>query len=168
MAYGRRSLRHIGECHPDLQRVAHKAMEIAETLGMDLSCTEGSRGEVEQNAAVARKTSKVRYPDSRHNKVPSEAIHLQLFPVKWPQKTDSQRIFAKKTGRFYMCAIIVMWAAHLCNVSLRGGYDWDRDGDIMDQDFDDLTHFELITRFQGTNDPSDENSDLLKQPQEIP
>ncbi len=143
MAYGTESLENIATCHQSLRQVAHVAMGIAESLGMDLTCPEGHRGEEKQEKYFEAKTSQVHFPDSDHNKEPSEAIHIQQYPILWPQKEDSEKQKIKKTGRFYMVAAIMLIAAAQIGVDLGWGGDWDGDGDIMDNDFDDLSHFFL-------------------------
>ena len=146
MAYGADSLENIATCHQSLRQVAHVAMGVAETLGLDLTCSEGQRGKEKQEEYFEAGTSEVHFPDSLHNKEPSEAIHIQMHPVLWPQKEDSERQKIKKTGRFYMVASIMLMAAAQIGVDLGWGGDWDRDGDIMDNDFDDLSHFFLIKK----------------------
>jgi peptidoglycan LD-endopeptidase CwlK len=142
--YGEVSTKNLLECDPSLQRVAYRALDIAVSLGMDLSVTEGHRGKEKQDAAVARGDSQTPWPTSKHNSTPSHAIHIQLYPVAWPQERQPRRTYTKLTGRFYLCAAIVLIAADQVGVKVRWGGDWDQDGDIMDQLFDDLCHFELV------------------------
>lgn len=142
MAYGRKSLQMIEQCHPDLQKVAHEAQRIANSLhGWDLTVTEGHRDKETQNSKYPR-FSKVQWPNSKHNKTPSDAIHIQRYPIEWPQEDEPKRLWMKKYAYFYMTAVIVLIAAQNVGVEIRWGGDWDRDGDITDQDFDDLAHFE--------------------------
>ena len=146
MAYGRRSLENIETCSKPLQRIAHRAMEIAERLNLDLTCPEGIRGEEEQNEAYRTKRSKVKFPGSRHNKKPSQAIHILPYPTLWPTDKHKEKTKAKLLGRFYIVATIVRIVAKEEKVDIRWGGDWNRDGRIMDNDFDDLGHFETVPR----------------------
>lgn len=143
-------------CHPDLQKVIRKAI-----LKYNFSVTEGYRGEEEQNAHFRAGRSKLKYPESKHNRQPSEAAHLVPYPAMWPDTFKAMartvpainsfpdreayvREHVKRYARFYMLAQVVMDTAKELNVEIRGGFDWDKDGDIMDQTFDDLSHFELV------------------------
>lgn len=78
MKYSARSLKNIGQCHPDLQKIANELIKE-----MDVAVICGHRGEKEQNAAVARGTSKLRWPHSKHNKIPSLAMDVVPYPVDW-------------------------------------------------------------------------------------
>ena len=49
----------------------------------DFSVLEGRRGEREQNEAFKRGTSRVRYPYSAHNKIPSLAVDIAPYPIDW-------------------------------------------------------------------------------------
>lgn len=64
-----RSLKNLSQCHKDLQRIAEEA---AKEFDFIVIC--GHRGEKEQNEAFARGTSKLKYPKSKHNKIPSLAF----------------------------------------------------------------------------------------------
>jgi len=65
-------------CHPDLQAVCR---ELIKQYDFTVLC--GRRGEAEQNAAYEAKTSRVRYPNSAHNKTPSLAVDIVPYPVDW-------------------------------------------------------------------------------------
>lgn len=58
----------------------------------DISVACGYRGEKEQNGAVARGASKTPWPRSKHNRVPSDAVDVWPFPVRWDG--EGQRQFA--------------------------------------------------------------------------
>ncbi len=59
--FGSRSLRELSTCHEDIQRVLNRAIE-----DYDFSVIKGHRSEVDQNAAVDRGASKLRFPRSWH------------------------------------------------------------------------------------------------------
>ena len=67
--FSARSKKNLAQCDKRLQRIADEAIK-----NFDFIVICGHRGEKEQNAAVARGTSKVRYPHSKHNKIPSLAF----------------------------------------------------------------------------------------------
>ena len=71
----------ILECHPDLQKVYGRAKK--ENPSFDFICICGSRGEAEQNKAFSQGKSKLKFPNSKHNKILSEAMDLVPLPVNW-------------------------------------------------------------------------------------
>lgn len=117
----------LNTCHADLQRLAHKVLEVH-----DCTVLTGFRGEHGQTTAFKTGRSKTEYPNSKHNRKPSEAIDLVPYPIDWEDEK-----------RFYYFAGIVMAIAHSLNIKIRWGGDWDRDNNFKDQTFNDLVHFEL-------------------------
>jgi peptidoglycan LD-endopeptidase CwlK len=89
--YSKLSLKRMSECHPDLQRIAHELIKE-----MDVTVLCGHRGKEEQEAAFRRGTSKVRWPNSKHNKTPARAIDIVPYPIQWknldPYKDMRSRI----------------------------------------------------------------------------
>lgn len=88
MSLGVVSLRRLGECSRDLQRLIRE-VEIGIDRGdlapyvLDITVLCGFRGEAEQNAAVAAGTSKLSWPRSKHNQTPSRAVDVVPYPVEW-------------------------------------------------------------------------------------
>lgn len=107
---------------------------------------------------------------SKHNDNPSPALDCAPWPIDW----DSDEIYylqqlikngerplkeiiaavnrlSQVRGRFYfMQGVIHATASRLYREGkikhlIRGGHDWDGDGDFTDQNFDDLGHIELYT-----------------------
>lgn len=70
---------------------------------------------------------------SKHNHTPSLAVDLAPKPVDW-QDLDRFRRFGE----------YVLGVADALGYEVRWGGDWDRDGDLADQSFNDLVHFELV------------------------
>lgn len=118
----------LSECDPRLQTVFNKVLE-----SYDCTIVVGYRGEKEQNDAFEHGLSKLRFPDSKHNKSPSLAVDAAPFPVKWDHKNS-----------FYHFAGYVLGVAEGLGIKLRWGGDWDGDRDLADQSFYDLVHFELV------------------------
>ena len=111
---------------------------------VDFSIVYGFRNEEEQNRAYVEGHSTKPWPKSKHNGVPSLAIDILPYPSGWPQDDDSSKDKMHKTAHFYYLAGVVMKIANDIGVNLRWGGDWDMDKDFLDQNFDDLAHFELI------------------------
>tara|TARA_R110000772_G_scaffold159893_1_gene271073 strand:+ start:774 stop:1091 length:318 start_codon:yes stop_codon:yes gene_type:complete len=103
---------------------------------------EGHRDELKQDYYFKIGTSKVQYPDSKHNSTPSLAVDCTPWPEKWSSE-----------AAFHELRVIILdeWnrmkdQGLTEGFDLRWGGDWDSDGDFDDQTFNDLPHWELIRR----------------------
>jgi len=133
--FGKASMNRYISLHDDLQKVAWKSLELGL---MDFTIVCAHRSEADQNKAYNEKKSKVRWPNSKHNTYPAEAMDLAPFvngAISW---------------NWYHCSVlggIVLATAKILGVELRWGGNWDMDGEpITDQDFQDLAHFELVDK----------------------
>jgi len=126
--YGKRSRERLKTAHPDLQEVFNEAIKW-----FDITILEGSRDEEKQNRFFAEGKSQVKYPNGKHNRVPSEAIDAAPYPINW-----------KDRERFYYMAGLLMGIAKMKGIELRWGGDWDRDNIFKENTFDDLSHMEMI------------------------
>lgn len=124
--------------------------EVAKVVDVSVLC--GRRGKLEQDVAFADGTSKVRWPNSRHNcpilnpatrKFDSEsaedpdglslAVDLAPFPIDW-----------KDRDRFILLAGFVLGIASRSSIAVRWGGDWNGNWRTSDEHLHDLPHFELI------------------------
>ena len=120
------------ELTPELQHYCDRVLhEVA-----DISLICGHRNEQAQNNAFDIGASKLRWPDGKHNQLPSMAVDLQPYP--YPAK--AVKLWA---GLGYIAGSMKQMAA-ADGVKLRWGGDWDGDGDVSDQTFDDLFHIEVV------------------------
>jgi peptidoglycan L-alanyl-D-glutamate endopeptidase CwlK len=126
--FGKRSTYNLLSCDPRLVKV-FKAVVIE----FDCSVLCGHRGEEEQNEAFDEWRSKLEYPKSKHNSMPSMAVDVVPYPVDWNDKE-----------RFYYFAGYAKGIAATMGVKLRWGGDWDSDTEVKDNGFQDLPHFEII------------------------
>lgn len=126
-AFGKRSKKHLQTIDVKLQEILLEAIKI-----IDFSIIDGHRSEEDQNKAFSEGKSKLRYPDSKHNSYPSQAVDIAPYPIDWDD-----------LGRFAFLQGIIKGIAHEKGISVRLGIDWDSDGDIRDQDFMDYVHIEL-------------------------
>ncbi|AUR98388.1 hedgehog signaling/DD-peptidase zinc-binding domain protein [Vibrio phage 1.250.O._10N.261.55.E11] len=124
--YGKTSAARLATCHPEIQRLFNSLIN-----DYDVSIICGHRTEAEQNAAVAKGASKTRFPNSKHNSLPSLGIDAALYPIDW-----------NDVGRHYMFVGIVRERARELGIPIRCGADWDSDFATSDQTFNDLVHFE--------------------------
>lgn len=125
--FSRTSLARLRTAHPKLQ-------QLFERVVMDYDCTilEGHRSKEAQNRAYDEGRSKLRWPEGKHNALPSRAVDVAPYPVEW-----------RNLKRFYDFAGFVRGVAAMMGIRVRWGGDWDRDYDLDDQRFNDLVHFEI-------------------------
>lgn len=126
--FGARSQQKLNTCHNDIQEVLNEAIQI-----IDFTVLCGHRGQKEQNDHFHAGRSKVQYPDSKHNSMPSIAVDIAPYPIDW-----------NNIERFAQLGGIIKGIAHSKGIKIRCGFDWDGDGDITDQSFMDWPHIELI------------------------
>jgi len=139
-SFGETSRKRLGECHVDIRRVMN---EVIKHFDCSILC--GYRNQADQDAAVARGASKVKFPNSKHNSAPSMAVDVVPYPIKWPDQEKDFNLSQADENRIYYFAGFVMEAAKTMGIDLRWGGDWDGDTDLRDQAgrFTDLPHFEL-------------------------
>jgi peptidoglycan L-alanyl-D-glutamate endopeptidase CwlK len=129
-SFGKVSKQRLSLCTGHIINVMYHAIQV-----YDFTVLSTYRGEAEQNTLYKDGFSKLKYPESSHNKKPSEGIDIAPWPIDW-----------QDIGRFKYLAGVVMGVAHMLDVPLRWGGDWDCDGDMTDQKFMDWGHFELDLR----------------------
>ncbi len=131
--FSKQSIEAKDSCTIPLQLVANSAIKF-----WDCIVLEGYRGKEDQNKHFEAGTSKVKFPNSRHNKQPAEAIHLAPYNPNIPGGVDWDDI-----ELFYQFGFFVLGIAYSRGIQLRWGGDWDMDGVTTDQSFHDLVHFEF-------------------------
>lgn len=131
--YGTRSSNNLEESHKDLQLVFN---EVIKHFDNSIIC--GHRGQEAQDKAFNEGKSKVKWPDSKHNQVPSMAVDAVPYPIDWNDR-DRMRYFAG----FVVGIASMMYDASIISHKVRWGGDWDKDTQVNDQRFNDLPHFEL-------------------------
>jgi len=119
-----------GLLHEDMRAVLMRAMSLQV---MDFSVLESHRTRERQNAAYDAGLSQKRWPDGKHNHMPSTAVDIAPYPIDW---NDSER--------FALLAGVMLAAAKFAGIEIRWGGDWDSDRRTADEKFRDRGHFELI------------------------
>lgn len=127
-SFGASSEAQLKTCHPLLQAVMRRAILIT-----DFSVLKGYRGEAEQTQAFESGNSKLRFPDSKHNEFPSNAVDIAPYPIDWADLES-----------FVFLAGIVKACAWQMGIKIRWGGDWDNDHRMRDENFRDYGHFELM------------------------
>lgn len=136
--WGRNSLRIRSELDSRLQVVLDELLTY-----VDVSLICGHRGEQVQNDYFERGVSKVRFPNSKHNVWPSLAVDLQPHP--YPDNEEDLR-----AALGYIAGLAMVIAANH-GWQLRWGGDWNRNGSVVDNGFDDLFHLELYIEEADSN-----------------
>ena len=133
--FGPKSLKELGTCRYDLKRIAHAVLKLK-----DHSVIKGHRNQAEQDVAffASPPRSKLRWPDGKHNQNPSIAMDVKTWPVP---ETEA----ALREDQLYLLGLYV-GVANGQGLTLRTGADWDRDGEIADNGFDDFFHVEIDDR----------------------
>lgn len=131
--FGSASLARLATCDPRLQVVMRAA--IAQGI-MDMTVTEGHRDQAAQDRYFSEGKSRVRFPNGKHNTMPSQAVDVAPF-INGKLSYDQRHCC-------HLAGLILGIAASL-GIKLRWGGNWDMDGEpVTDQDFQDLVHFELV------------------------
>ena len=131
----------LGTADNRLQVVARKVLAIK-----DHSILKGHRPHGEQNAAYYGnpQRSKLKWPDGKHNALPSRAIDVQTYPMPCAGDHNLERYDQiLREEQLYLLGLYVGVASGM-GIMLRTGADWDRDGEISDNGWDDFFHVELV------------------------
>jgi peptidoglycan L-alanyl-D-glutamate endopeptidase CwlK len=125
--FGKSSKKRLETCDERLQDVFNEVIKY-----IDCSVLEGHRSGERQNKLFDEGKTKVRYPDGRHNALPSRAVDVTPYPVDWEDR-ERQTLFAG----------FVLGIARSMGIKLRWGGDWNMDFEVQDNKFDDFPHFEV-------------------------
>lgn len=139
--FSKRSLENLKMVHPDLHWIFHSVLKY-----QDCTIIEGLRGKTRQNELYEGGSSKLQWPNSKHN------LQLGQQYVKAVDVAPcfKGKIMWKDQGAFYMFVgrvkqiTDILLAENRITHRIRCGADWDKDGLTDDQVFDDLPHFELV------------------------
>mgnify|MGYP003149633315 FL=1 len=121
--FGKRSKQRLKGVDTKLVNVLNELVKI-----MDVTIIEGLRSQERQDELVAKGASKTRY--SKH--IQGKAVDLAPYPIDWEDRE-----------RFHYMGGMVRGIGQQLNVNIRWGGDWDSDGEIKDNNFDDLVHVEI-------------------------
>jgi hypothetical protein len=121
--FGKRSKERLKGVNPKLVNVLNELIKI-----MDVTIIEGLRTEARQNELLAQGKSKTKY--SKH--LEGKAVDLAPYPIDWEDRE-----------RFHYMGGMIRGIGKQQGVDIRWGGDWDSDGEIKDNSFDDLVHVEI-------------------------
>ena len=122
--FGKRSRERLQGVDSALINVLNEAIKI-----MDITVIEGVRSQERQLELLAKGATKVKY--SKH--MEGKAVDIAPYPIEW-----------KDRERFHYMGGMIRGIASQMGIKIRWGGDWDSDGEVKDNNFDDLVHIELV------------------------
>jgi peptidoglycan L-alanyl-D-glutamate endopeptidase CwlK len=125
--FSEKSLAKLKTCDERLQRLF---LEVVKHYDCTVIC--GHRSKEEQDDAVRTGHSKLAWPNSKHNTLPSKAADVVPYPIDWMD-----------THRFFHFAGFVLATAKQLGINIRCGVDWNGDLNFKNDSFFDAPHFEL-------------------------
>ena len=121
--YGKVSRKRLKGVNTKLVNVLNELIKI-----MDVTIIEGLRTKERQEELLKRGATNVKY--SKH--MEGKAVDVAPYPVNWDDRE-----------RFHYMGGMVRGIGQQLGTKIRWGGDWDSDGEIKDNNFDDLVHIEL-------------------------
>jgi len=121
--FGKRSRERLKGVDSKLVNVLNELIKI-----MDVTIIEGLRSKERQQELLAQGKTKTKY--SKH--ITGKAVDLAPYPIDWNDRE-----------MFHYMGGMLRGLGKAMNVNIRWGGDWDSDGDINDNKFDDLVHVEI-------------------------
>jgi len=126
--FSKSSMQKLDTCDARLQQLFLRVVQH-----FDCTVLEGHRPKEAQDKHFKEGRSKVKWPNSKHNSWPSQAVDVAPYPIHW-----------EDTLRFHQFAFFVKGVALQLGLNIRWGGDWDSDNHTQDNRFNDLPHFELL------------------------
>lgn len=114
------SLKALKTVDAALREICNRAI-----LEYDFSVLCGHRDEAEQNYAFDNGFSRLKFPKSKHNKIPSRAVDIAPYPTLYADPV-----------RFTELSIIIKRIAYELIIPIAWGGDWSK--------FVDMAHWELV------------------------
>lgn len=133
------SKKRLQECHPDLRVLFGHVIQ-----NFDCTIVCGHRDKPDQDKAYAEGKSKLKYPQSKHNRIPSEAVDAAPYEKTGIDWSKSQMLFFAG----YVKGIAdQLYQAGVISHRIRLGADWNNNNDIDDETFLDAPHFEIVNNY---------------------
>lgn len=127
-SFGPASRKRLATLHPLLQKLLNELIKY-----YDFSILEGHRGKELQDKYFKEGLSEVQWPNGMHNHYPSLAVDIAPYPIDW-----------EDTERFCHFMGYLQCLADQMGIAVRWGGDWDSDGRMLDENFRDYPHIELV------------------------
>mgnify|MGYP003149855128 CR=1 FL=1 len=121
--FGKRSKERLKGVDVKLVNVLNELVKI-----MDVTIIEGLRSKERQEKLLKERKTKTRF--SKH--IEGKAVDLAPYPIDWEDRE-----------RFHYMGGMIRGIGKQLHTNIRWGGDWDSDGEIKDNSFDDLVHVEI-------------------------
>lgn len=121
--FGKKSKERLKGVDNKLIKVLNELIKI-----IDVTIIEGVRSSERQEKLLKQGATKVKY--SKH--MEGKAVDLAPYPIDWDD-----------LERFYYMGGMIRGIGKELGINVRWGGDWDSDGNIRDQSFNDLVHVEI-------------------------
>lgn len=131
-----RSMEKAATCNDKIQDVINFVLEH-----VDVGVIYGHRGEETQNELYNQGASQLKFPESKHNAYPSNAVDLVIY-VRGVGYID-EKVSRKYRSYYGFLAGLIYGYCSNKGYKCRWGGDWNTNGNFEDQKFDDLMHFEI-------------------------
>lgn len=134
--FSKNSQEKISQCHQDLQTLCNHLIKY-----VDFTVVTGYRSPEEQLEKY--NTGKSQLKVGKHNSNPSMAIDIQPYPLlRDGKKTVREQFYF--LGGYAVGVGKMLKEQGLISHDIRYGGDWNKDGKIINNGFDDLYHIELV------------------------
>ena len=159
LKYGKGSLKALSTINPVIRPVLQSLLDD----GIDHTVVCGHRNEHDQNEAfyAIPPRSHLKWPDSEHNKLPSDAVDVVPYVkvnglkggIHWNADViiaqgfsvqEANKIVESYNKQMVLFAGMFIIRAHHFGIILRWGGDWNKDWSLMDNRFNDYPHFEIV------------------------
>ena len=127
-AWGARSRARLDTCHPLLIQLFDRVIKRTD-LRHDLTVVYGHRTKEEQNRLVDSMASRLRWPKSRHNTVPAQAVDVVPFINGEPNPRNWDNFFDVEPTIKAEWTAMVAEGLVPAGVTLEWGGDWRNFGD---------------------------------------
>lgn len=122
--FGKRSKKRLKGVDSRLVNVMNEVIKM-----MDITIIEGVRSQERQLELLESGATKVKH--SKH--MDGKAVDVAPYPIDWGDR-----------DRFHYMGGMIMGVSQQMGIKIRFGGDWNMNGIISDNYFDDLVHFELV------------------------
>jgi peptidoglycan L-alanyl-D-glutamate endopeptidase CwlK len=132
--FSKKSKEALATCDERLQKVLNFAIKY-----YDFSVLEGHRSKEKQNEYFYQGKSKLKFPNSKHNSLPSKAVDIAPWQkgigIDWQDK-----------DRFTILANRIIGIALAMGIELRWGGDFNNNMSTKDSTFFDGPHLEIVEK----------------------
>jgi peptidoglycan L-alanyl-D-glutamate endopeptidase CwlK len=140
--FGKSSRKRLLTCHKDLQLVMNEAIKIS---NIDFGIAEGERSIILQKQYFDEGKSKIDgiTKKGKHNYSPSLAVDIYPYfggGAKW----DNEHL-SYLSGIIHAVSEMLLQKGKISH-RIRWGGNFDMDGELLEQSFDDRPHFELVNK----------------------